>query len=206
MTLSGCSAATSPDTRTTDESVIRKLDADWVAAAQTKQVDAWVAFYSADAAALPPNDKVAVGRDAIRKPVGDLLGLPGLAIAWHPTKIEVARSGELAYLYGAYELSWNDAGKRMTDVGKIVEIWKKQPDGSWKCIVDTWNSDLPVAPFLTFKITSQPAELSCAVQTPAQQRDTYEVRGQRDRGTAGLERAAAFAWGQGSLVTARLEK
>jgi ketosteroid isomerase-like protein len=27
---------------------------------------------------------------------------------------------------------------------KILEIWKRQPDGKWKCIVDTWNFDLPL--------------------------------------------------------------
>jgi ketosteroid isomerase-like protein len=34
----------------------------------------------------------------------------------------------------------------MVDKGKYVEIWKKQPDGSWKCAVDMFNSDLPAAP------------------------------------------------------------
>jgi len=24
-----------------------------------------------------------------------------------------------------------------------VEVWKKQPDGSWKVVVDIYNSDLP---------------------------------------------------------------
>jgi ketosteroid isomerase-like protein len=28
----------------------------------------------------------------------------------------------------------------------MVEIWKKQADGNWKCIVDSWNTDLPPAP------------------------------------------------------------
>jgi len=36
-------------------------------------------------------------------------------------------------------------GKRITDRGKLVEVWRKQADGSWKCIVDTWNSDLAPA-------------------------------------------------------------
>jgi uncharacterized protein (TIGR02246 family) len=144
--LLGCNSAAAPGARTADEEAIRKLDADWVKAAQSKQVDAWLAFYSADAVVLPPNDKVAANRDGIRKAVGELLGLPGLAISWQPSKVEVAQSGELAYLYGAYEVSWDEAGKRTTDLGKNVEIWKKQSDGSWKCIVDTWNSDLPVVP------------------------------------------------------------
>jgi ketosteroid isomerase-like protein len=86
------------------------------------------------------------GRDSIRKSVSGLLGLPGLTISWQPTKVEVARGGDLAYVYGRYEVSFDEApGKRTTDRGKIVEIWKKQADGNWKCIVDTWNSDLPAA-------------------------------------------------------------
>jgi ketosteroid isomerase-like protein len=147
LPLLSCTSATPPDTRTADEAAIRKLDTDWVKAAQSKQVDAWVAFYSDDAVVLPPNDRVATSKDSIRKSVGELLGLPGLAITWQPSKVEVARSGDLGYLYGAYVLSWNESdGKRTTDLGKNVEIWKKQPDGGWKCIVDTWNSDLPAVP------------------------------------------------------------
>ena len=37
-------------------------------------------------------------------------------------------------------------GKKISDNGKILEIWKKQPDGSWKCSVDTYSSDLPAPP------------------------------------------------------------
>jgi ketosteroid isomerase-like protein len=40
----------------------------------------------------------------------------------------------------------DEKGKPMQDFGKNVEIWKRQPDGSWRCILDTWNSDLPAPP------------------------------------------------------------
>jgi len=147
LVLFGCASAPPPDTRAADEAAIRKADTDWVKAAQSKQVGAWVAFYSDDAVVLPPNEEVAASKDSIRKTVGGLLGLPGLSITWQPRKVEVARSGDLAYLNGAYELTWNDAnGKPSADRGKTLKIWKKQSDGGWKCIVDTWNSDLPAAP------------------------------------------------------------
>ena len=142
--LYGCAPAPPPDTRAADEAAIRKIDADWVKAAQTKNPDAWVAFYSDDAAVLPPNDNLATTKDAIRKSVSDLLSLPALQISWQPAKVEVAKSGDLAYLYGAYELSWTEAGKPASDRGKNVEVWKKQSDATWKCVADTWNSDLPV--------------------------------------------------------------
>jgi len=150
VTLAGCTnqaPAPPPDTRVADGEGIRKLDADWVKAAQTKQVDAWVAFYADDAVVLPPNEKLASGKESIRKSVGGLLGLPDLSISWQLTRVEVARSGDLAYGYGTYDLAAKDAkGKPVKDQGKILEVWKKQPDGAWKCIADTWNSDLPAAP------------------------------------------------------------
>ena len=147
LLAAGCNSAPAPDTRAADEAAVRKADADWVKAAQTKKVDDWVAFYTEDAVALPPNEKTAVGKENIRKPVGDMLGLPGLSISWQPTKVEVAKSGDLAYLYGTYQMTATGAdGKPMSDNGKMVEIWKKQADGNWKCIVDTWSSDLPATP------------------------------------------------------------
>lgn len=135
-----------PDTRA-DEAAIRKTDADWVKAAGTKDVDAWLAFYSDDVAVLAPNEKTANGKQNARKAVSELLTLPGLSISWEPTAVEVAKSGDLAYLYGTYQMTATGPdGKPMSDHGKMVEIWKKQADGNWKCIVDTWSSDLPAAP------------------------------------------------------------
>jgi ketosteroid isomerase-like protein len=142
VTLSGVAIAQQPVT--TDEALIRKADEDWARAAQTKQVAAWVAFYAADAVVLPPNDKTASDKESIEKAVGDLLTLQDLTIGWQPAKVEVARSGDLAYARGTYDLTFKDAkGNPVKDHGKYLEVWKKQPDGGWKCIVDTWNSDLP---------------------------------------------------------------
>ena len=129
------------------ESAVRQADADWAWAARSVSVDAWMAFYAADAMVLAPNDELASGTEQTRRTVTRLLALPHVSIAWHPIKVEVARSGELAYLIGAYELRFDDArGVPAKDRGKLVEIWKRQADGGWKCAVDTWNSDLPAAP------------------------------------------------------------
>lgn len=70
---------------------------------------------------------------------------PNTAVSWKVAKSELAQSGELGYLYGTYQLTIKDpkGGRTTSDRGKFLEIWKKQGDGKWKCIVDTYNSDLP---------------------------------------------------------------
>jgi ketosteroid isomerase-like protein len=132
------------DTRAKDEAAIRKADADWSKAAQTKQVAAWLAFYTDDAVLLPPNDKEATTKADIGNYLGQMLILPELKIGWQAEKVDVARSGDLGYARGAYQLAFSAPnGEQIEDHGKYVEIWKKQADGTWKCIVDTWNSDRP---------------------------------------------------------------
>ena len=128
------------------EAAIRKSDAEWAAAAKSASVDAWMAFYAADAVVMAPNVQIASDHELVRRTVANLLALPHLWIAWHPIKVEVAGSGDLAYLIGAYELRYDEArGARVSDRGKLLEIWRKQSDGGWKCVVDTWNSDGPAA-------------------------------------------------------------
>jgi ketosteroid isomerase-like protein len=147
LTLGLTAAAVCLAADTKIEQALRDLDEQWSKAAGAKDVDKTVSFYSADATVLPTNAPMANTKDAIRKIWGDLFAGPGLAISWKATKVEVAKSGDLACVSGTYELTMNDpSGKPINDRGKYVEVWEKQPDGKWKCGTDIWNSDLPATP------------------------------------------------------------
>jgi ketosteroid isomerase-like protein len=149
LVLSGCHSDSpkAASTSAAEEAAVRQTDDNWSKAAQSKKVDDWTAFYSDDAIVLPPNEQKVDNKEGIRKEIGTLLSSPGLSLHWTPTKVEVAGSGDLAYTQGSYELTANDArGKPATDHGKTLEIWKKQADGSWKCIADMWSSNLPAPP------------------------------------------------------------
>jgi ketosteroid isomerase-like protein len=126
------------------EAAVLKTDADWEKAAQLKQSAAWMAFYSDDAVVMPPNDKIATDKAGIKNVLDNLFVLPALQIGWKTDKVEASSSGDLAYTRGTYSVAFADPnGNQISDHGKYLAIWKKQADGSWKCIVDTWNSDLP---------------------------------------------------------------
>src|SRR5271167_2860460 len=115
--VAGCSSPVQapPDTHAADEAAVRKADTDWSTAAQSKNPDAWVAFYTDETVMLPPNDKLTSGKDNIRKAVTELFAMPGFALSWQPAKVEVARAGDLAYSYGTYQATFTDPkGKPVT--------------------------------------------------------------------------------------------
>ena len=134
------------------ERILRDLDAEWAKAAAAKDVERTISFYSADAIVLPPNAASAATREEIRNVWKEMLASPGLLISWQPTRVELAKSGDMAWVSGAYELTTNDgSGKPVTDRGKYLEVWEKQADGNWKCRADMWNSDLTASAPASFE-------------------------------------------------------
>jgi len=126
----------------TDEEAIRKLDAEWSAAAQSKDVEKSVSVYAEDAVFLPSGAPIATGKAQIRDAWSHLLALPGVDLKFVPAKIEVAKSKDMAYDVGTYQLKVNDAqGNPTTQIGKYVVVWKKQPDKQWKAVADIFNPD-----------------------------------------------------------------
>ena len=142
---SACNQQPPADTRAADESAIRDLDAQWSKAAMARDLDGTVSYYSDEASLLAPNAPIAADKQSIRAAWASLLA-PGASVSWQANKVEVARSSDLAYIVGVYQLTLNDSqGKPVMDRGKFVEVWKKQADGKWKVVADIFNSDLPPA-------------------------------------------------------------
>ena len=132
------------DPRVAAETAIRAADLAWSKAAEAHQLDAFLGFYSEDAMVLPANGPLASGKESLRKLLAGFFSLPGFALKFSPAKIEAARSGEMGWTQGFYELTVNDEkGNPVTEHGKYLEVWKKQADGSWKCAVDMFNADAP---------------------------------------------------------------
>jgi ketosteroid isomerase-like protein len=125
------------------EQLLRDLDTKWAKAAATKDVEQTIAFYSDDAVVFPPNATSAATKEAIRNGWKEMFASSGFVINWQPTRVQVAKSGGMAWVSGTYELTMNDAnGKPSNDRGKYLEVWEKQTDGNWKCTADMWNSNL----------------------------------------------------------------
>src|SRR6266576_4341868 len=57
-------------------------------------------------------------------------------LAWQPIFAEVARAGDLGYTTGPWEFKDDIKDEKPSGYGNFVTLWKRQPDGSWKFVVD----------------------------------------------------------------------
>jgi len=121
-----------------DEQAVRDADSAWSKAAGAKDLDKTVSFYSNDAIVLPPNEAAVTSKDGIRNLWKGFIDSV-TDISWKATRVEMAKSGDMACLSGTYEMTMKDGTK---DRGKYCEVWEKK-GGTWRCGTDIWNSDLP---------------------------------------------------------------
>lgn len=108
-----------------------------------KDTESFVSLWVDEPLRFPPNAPKVTGTEALREFTSQFLATPGLALSFgEQNEGEVSRAGDLGYTIASYEVTMDDAeGNSVTAPGKVVVIWKKQPDGSWKAVLDIWNSD-----------------------------------------------------------------
>jgi len=124
-----------------DEAAIRNADKEWSQAIEAKDLDKATSFYGDDASVYPFNAPLATGRDNIRQLWSHLFASPGFHLQFAPTKIEVAKAGDMAYDAGTFELVMNGSdGTPATTQGKYVVVWRKE-NRQWKAVADIFNTD-----------------------------------------------------------------
>jgi uncharacterized protein (TIGR02246 family) len=142
--LTSC-ANPAPDTHDADVAALKDTEAAWVKDAATKDVEKWVAHYTDDASVLLPDTPILTGKDAIRGGMKPIMSDPNFAVTFGATRVDVAKSGDLAYTQGAYSMTVSDPKTKAptTEKGKYLTVYRKQADGTWKAVEDTFMSDGP---------------------------------------------------------------
>lgn len=136
---SGAPAALSP----ADEVKIRSVDSAFVAAANAGDAEAVAAVYSDGGAVLAPNLPPQKGTDAIKAFWGGFLDV--YTVRFEVVSDTIEGRGDLAYNQGHYRFTAVPKAKGapgVADEGKFIEILRKQPDGSWKYVLDMYSSNL----------------------------------------------------------------
>ena len=146
LALTGCNQM--PDTHDADVKALKDNETQWNQDFAAKDVEKLVAHYADNASLLPPGMPPAKGKDAIRKAVKEIVADPGFSLKFQSSRVEVAKSGDLAFTEGSYNMSGTDPAtkKVMLDHGSYVTVYAKQADGTWKATSDIVTSEVPPPP------------------------------------------------------------
>ena len=142
VTLVGAAGCARPplDLSGEGEKLLRR-DAEWAdAAAAGKDVEKIVSYWSDDALVVEPGQPIYEGKAAIRDYVVTSLKTPGFKIHWVSEKPVFSADGNMAYMRGVDEMTVpGPNGTIVTVHMRGVSIWRRGPNGEWRCVVDIAN-------------------------------------------------------------------
>ncbi|HET9359126.1 MAG TPA: DUF4440 domain-containing protein [Vicinamibacterales bacterium] len=150
VTLAACTQAPAPvaDTREADAAAIRATEEAWKAAWSTKVADNITPYWAENATLMAPGLPAVKGSAAIKPVIAELVADPNFSLSLQTVTVEASRGGDFGYTQGTYTVTATDPAtkKAVTEKGKYLTLYMKQPDGSWKSVQDIWNADGPATP------------------------------------------------------------
>jgi uncharacterized protein (TIGR02246 family) len=128
---------------TAERTWLLQRDAAWAAAAsEGRDIERILSFWTDDAVVLPPGLPAIIGKAALRQYVQSTMQIPGFRITWTSTDVAFSPDGQLAYMFSRNTVTVNAPnGTPMMTEGRAVTIWRREPDGEWRCSVDIWNAE-----------------------------------------------------------------
>ena len=102
---------------------------------------AFSAFAAPDVAFIDTDPRQWRGPAAVQQRMG--ADRPGVSLTWSAYFTDVSDDGTLGYNYGRYESRGPGPDGKHGRGGWFLSIWKRQPDGAWKYVMDTGVPDRP---------------------------------------------------------------
>jgi ketosteroid isomerase-like protein len=112
-------------------------DRDFSAACKQEGLNAAFLKFSADDAVLLRPDNLPIMEADVIKFISSQEDT-SFTMSWETKGADLAASNDLGYTFGVYTVETNSEIFK----GTYLSIWKKQPDGSWKFVLDTGNSGI----------------------------------------------------------------
>lgn len=130
------------DVKTEGEKLLKR-DVEWADVATAgKDVEKVLSYWSDDAVLIFPGRPVLEGKAAIRAYVTASFNTPGFKIHWVSEKPIFSPDGKLAYMQGRDEVTLPGPNGSPTTLHMCgISVWRLDPDGEWRCVVDISNEE-----------------------------------------------------------------
>jgi ketosteroid isomerase-like protein len=142
-------AACAPQTPTVDiaaeTEALRETAASYNEAVESMDGARVAVFYADDAQAMPPNGPTLSGPAEFQAFVEEFSAGGDISLSLDPVEAVVGAGGDLGYTVGMVRITAaGPDGEPVTVEERDVHVWRKEADGSWKLVVDIWNSPTPL--------------------------------------------------------------
>ena len=138
-------AAGAVDKEKTKDELAQMEDAFCAMAQEIGLLAAFQHFAAPDVAFIDTDPRKFRGLEAVRQRIGP--DKPGVKLTWSAMFTDVSDDGTLGYNYGRFESRFPGAdGREVVRGGFFLTIWKRQPDGSWRYVMDNGAPDRPAPP------------------------------------------------------------
>jgi ketosteroid isomerase-like protein len=141
VTLFSISATSQSNDELRDKIV--KMNQQMAKAMMEGNSQATLGFYAKDAISLPNYGEMVKGIDAIKKSNDEMMSSGMKVNSMEFNTVMVNTYGNVVSEIGTYKMNATIPGMAnpIDDTGKYLTLWEKQPDGSLKIKVETWNTD-----------------------------------------------------------------
>jgi uncharacterized protein (TIGR02246 family) len=140
LTLTACATRPTGGLSAADTAAIEGVSSAWLAAAARKDADAVARLYAEDAAVMSPNRPIISNRPGVRD---WFAGLPNFA-SMSTSVAEIEGRNDLAMARLAFVMTLQIPGRPLIEErGKILQVLRRQPDGSWLIWRESFSSDSP---------------------------------------------------------------
>jgi ketosteroid isomerase-like protein len=148
LLLGAISLSAAPDKVQLKKELAAMEDAFCAMAKEKGLLAAFTHFAAPDVSFLDIDPRKWRGYEAVRERMGP--DQPGVSVTWSAYFTDVSDDGTLGYNYGRYE--WREPGKDGKEIvatGWFLTIWKRQPDGTWRYVMDQGSPDPKPKPAAT---------------------------------------------------------
>jgi ketosteroid isomerase-like protein len=105
--------------------------------------DSFIEYFAPDGINFTPHPTNT--REALSKRP---IGRPPVTLNWNPIYSDISQAGDLGFNTGPYTVI-DDKTQKLIRTGFFFSLWKKQPDGTWKVVVDCGIQTPEAVPFNT---------------------------------------------------------
>ena len=129
-----------------DIAAIKEVLNQYVIACNTGDFDLWISLWADDAVQMPPDENSVIGKEQIRE--ANKPGFDQMEIDIAITNMEdIKVYGDLGLTHCNYTLAVTPKVGGETVIvmpdGKVLTLYARQSDGSWKILYDCFNSNAP---------------------------------------------------------------